>query len=139
MNRDDYQRYLDSFNGKDYDQVLSFWAPDFKVWVQGELLFDSPESLRRTYGFLHAHVKEEIFVKHFLSNADVVFMEAVVRITALKTVTAEALVANDIRGIMPIEAGTAVDIPQFVHYHLENGKFKTGICLVSGPPVPAGL
>ncbi len=137
MTRDDYQRYLDSFNGKDYEQVLQFWAPQFSVHVQGELLFDSPESLRRTYGFLHAHVKEEIFVQHFLSDADVVFLEATVRITALKTITAEALAANGIRGIMPIEAGVVLDIPQFIHYHLENGRFKTGICLVSGPPVPA--
>ena len=136
MTRDQYQRYLDSFNGRDYDKVLEFWAPEFCVRVQGEVLFDSPASLKKTYAFLHDHVKEEIFVRHFLGDDDKVFMEADVRITALKTITAEALASAGIRGIMPIEAGGAIDIPQFIHYHLENGRFKTGVCLVSGPPVP---
>lgn len=136
MNRAQYQQYLDSFNGKDYDQVLEFWAPEFCVHVQNEILFDSPKSLKRTYAFLHSHVKEEIRVKHFLSDADRVFMEVDVRISAFRTITAGDLAAEDIRGIMPIEAGVTIDIPQFVHYHLENGRFKTGVCLVSGLPVP---
>jgi len=136
VTRDQYQQYLDSFNGMDYDRVLEFWAPQFCVWVQGQILFDSPDSLKRTYAFLHAHVTEEIFMKHFLSDQNNVFMEADVRITARQTMTQEALDEAGIRAIMSIEAGTAIDIPQFIHYHLENGKFKTGVCLVSGPPRP---
>ena len=31
---------------------------------------------------------------------------------------------------------THIDIPQFIHYHLENGRFKTGSCWVSGVPQP---
>lgn len=134
MDRARYQDYLDSFNGMDYDRVLEFWAPEFCVYVQGEVLFDSPESLKRTYGFLHSHVTEEIFVEHFLSNDELVFMEASVRISAFRTITAEALAEHQVRGIMPIEAGVTLDIPQCIHYHLENGRFRTGICLVSGPP-----
>lgn len=135
MNRAQYQQYLDSFNGMDYDKVLEFWAPEFCVYVQGQVLFDSPESLKRTYAFLHSHVTEEIFVKHFLSDDKAIFMEADVRITAKKTITQQALDEAGIKAIMPIDAGMAVDIPQFIHYHLEDGKFKTGVCLVSGPPV----
>ena len=136
MNRNDYQHYLDSFNGRDYDKVLAFWAPQFVVTVQGEVLFDSPERLKQVYTFLHDHITEEIFVQHYLADGDKVFLEAIVRITANKTITAEALAAQNIRGIMPIEAGVAIDIPQFIHYHLENGRFKTGTCLVSGVPRP---
>ncbi len=61
-------------------------------------------------------------------------MEADVRITAMKTITQEAVDQKKISSIMPFEAGVAMDIPQFTHYHLVNGKFKTGVCLVSGPP-----
>jgi len=81
-------------------------------------------------------VTEEIFVKHFLSDENNIFMEADVRITARQTITQEALDEANIKAIMPIAAGTAIDIPQLIHYHLENGKFKTGVCLVSGPPRP---
>jgi len=45
MTRERYQRYLDSFNNRDYNKVLEFWAPQFVVNVQGEVLFDSPEAL----------------------------------------------------------------------------------------------
>ena len=136
MTRHEYQQYLDSFKDKNYDSVLEFWAPEFCVWVQGEMLFDSPESLKRTYSFLHGHVTEEILVKHFLSDDDRIFMETDVRITADKTITQEDLDREGIKAIMPIEAGVAYDIPQLIHYHLENGKLKTGVCLVSGPPKP---
>jgi hypothetical protein len=34
-----------------------------------------------------------------------------------------------------MEAGVTLDIPQYIHYQLENGRFKTGTCLVSGPPL----
>ena len=91
MTRDQYQRYLDSFNERDYDKVLEFWAPQFTVYLQGEVLFDSPASLKKTYAFLQEHVTEEIFVQHYLSDDDHVFMEAIVRIRAHKTITAAAL------------------------------------------------
>lgn len=135
MNRDHYQRYLNSFNDKDYDKVLQFWAPEFTVIVQGEVLFDSPASLKRTYAFLHEHVDEEIFVQHYLSDNDCVFLEAIVRITARKTITAEALAAQGIKAIMPIEAGVRMDIPQIIHYRLEKGRFKHAVCVVSGVPI----
>jgi hypothetical protein len=136
MQRDKYQQYLDSFNDRDYDKVLAFWAPEFLVTLQGEVLFDSAESLKRTYGFLQDHVSEEIFVQHYLADADKVFLEAIVRITAHKSITAEALAAHRIRGVLPIEAGVAIDIPQFIHYHLEKGRIKTGACQISGVPRP---
>jgi len=131
MTREEYDQYLLSFNGKDYSKVLEYWAPEFEVIVQGQLLFNSPETLVKTYGFLHDRVKEEVFVQEFMSDDDKIFMEAIVRITAKQTITAEDLEREGINGIMPIDAGTVVDIPQFIHYHLENGKFKKGVCLVN--------
>jgi hypothetical protein len=136
VTREQYQQYLESFNGKDYDRVLDFWAPEFSVWVQGELLFDSPEGLKRTYAFLHAHVTEEVRVKEFLSSNDRIFIEADVRIIAQYSFTNDDLKVAGVRGIMPMQAGVALDIPQFIHYHLENGLFKTGTCLISEAPRP---
>lgn len=131
MTREEYDQYLLSFNGKDYSRVLEYWAPEFEVIVQGQLLFNSPETLIKTYGFLHDRVKEEVFVQSFLSDKDKIFMEAIVRITAKQTITAEDLERENINGIMPINEGDVVDIPQFIHYHLEHGKFKKGVCLVN--------
>lgn len=136
MNREQYESYLAKFDAMDYDGVLQYWAPEFQVILQGEILFDSPQSLKQTYTFLHQYVTEQIIVQHYLHDAERVFMEAIVRIRAHKTMTAEVIAAAGLKGIMPITAGEAYDIPQFVHYHLQGGKFKIGTCLLSGPVTP---
>jgi ketosteroid isomerase-like protein len=136
MNREKYNNYLASFDAGDYDAVLQFWTPEFKVILQGEVLFDSPDSLKKTYGFLQQYVSEEIIVQHYLHDDERVFMEAIVRIRAHNTMTAEAIASAGLKGIMPITAGEAYDIPQFIHYHLQDGKFRLGTCLLSGPVTP---
>lgn len=135
MNREQYEQYLTLFNDKDYDSVLAFWAPEFQVIVQGQVMMDSPESLKDTYAFLHEHVTEEVLVDHYLSDDTCIFMEARIRVRCFKTVTQEALDAAGVVGVMPIDEGVAYDIPQFIHYHLENGKFKKAVCVVTAPSV----
>lgn len=135
MNREKYEHYLALFNDKDYDGVLEFWAPEFQVIVQGQLMMDSPESLKNTYAFMHKHVEEEVLVDHYLSDDDCVFMEARIRIRCFKTMTQQALDAAGVAGVMPIEEGVAYDIPQIIHYHLQNGRFKRAVCVVTAPPV----
>lgn len=136
MLRATYDKYLNSFNGANYDEVLKFWAPEFVVYVGEDVLFDSPQSLKKTYAFLHSHVTEEILVDRYLSDNDSVFMEARVRITAKKELSQKAIEAEGLKWLAPIPAGVAFEIPQFIHYSLEDGKFKKGICLVSGPVKP---
>jgi len=136
MTMEEFENYLQAFNERDYDAVLDFWTPEFQVIVQGEVLFDSPETLKKGYAFLHEHVSEEVLLDHYLADGDKIFMEARVRIKAFKTITEEAVSEAGINGIMPIEAGEEYDIPQYIHYHLKDGKFKLAVCMVVGPPRP---
>lgn len=129
-----YQQYLQSFNGRDYESVLEFWAPNFTCTMGDKILFGSPAELKKFYSFLHAYIDEFIQIDRFLSDENNLFMEARVRITAKRTMTREIIDDSGFHTLTPIEEGTVLDLPQIIHYHLENGKFILANCLMAGPP-----
>mgnify|MGYP000691736561 CR=1 FL=1 len=47
---------------------------------------------------------------------------------------AGAVAASDWPKLTPLSVGQAAEIPQFIHYHLENGKFTRALCAVFEPP-----
>jgi hypothetical protein len=130
-----YREYLKSFNGRDYDRVLSFWGASVHCLMDGVVLFDSPASLKTFYAFLHSYVDESIHLDRYLSDEDNLFLEGRVRIAAKRSMSAQAIVDSGFSSLKPIEAGTTFDLPQIIHYHLENGKFVLANCLMSGPPI----
>lgn len=134
MDRARYEQYLSLFNTQDYDGILDFWAPKFSCMMGTDELFSTPEGLKKFYSFMHDHVKEEIFIDHYLADDTRVFAEARVRITGKKAMTAEAIAEAGFTTLLPIEQGTVIDIPQFIHYHLVDGRFATATCLIAGIP-----
>lgn len=133
MDRAAYDRYVECFNARDYDAVLSHFADRFELAFVGHV-FRTPEEVRRFYNFLHDHVVETVIVKAFVSNETMVALEADVRIEAKQDVTAEALAAQGLEGLVTMKKGDVVVIPQFIHYHLENGKIVRALCAVYEPP-----
>lgn len=134
MNRDQYQDYLDKFNSKNYDGVLDYYAPD----GQFELVFfgtkmTTRKEIKDFYGFFHDHVKEEIIVHDYATDGRVIAMEATVRVTGLKDLTKEAGAANGISIEYPIAKGDVIEVPQFIHYHLKDGKIVKALCALFQP------
>lgn len=129
MNRQSYDAYLARFNSRDYHGVLEFYAPSFEVKFAG-IALRTPEELLRFYGFLHQYVNETISVDEFVSDDRLLVLEARVRIEGVKDLSADALRQAGYEGLVPIRAGQVVEIPQFIHYHLVNGKFVKAVCAV---------
>lgn len=129
MNRADYDRYLACFNAKDYDGVLSFWADHFDLQFAG-YRFTTPEEVRRFYGFLHQYLKETITVTAYVNDANMVAMEAIVRIEGLKPLDQATLEAAGYGRLVPLAVGQVVEIPQYIHYHLQGGKIVRAGCAV---------
>lgn len=129
MNRADYDRYLACFNAKDYDGVLSFWADRFDLQFAG-YRFTTPEEVRRFYGFLHQYLKETITVTAYVNDANMVAMEAIVRIEGLKPLDQATLEAAGYGRLVPLAVGQVVEIPQYIHYHLQGGKIVRAGCAV---------
>jgi hypothetical protein len=134
MTRDDYDRYLEAFNARDYDAVLAHFAEEFELAFAG-YVFRTKEEVRRFYAFLHAYVAESVIVHHFVSDGRMVALEADVRLEGLADLTPEVLAAHGYMRIATLQRGQVVTIPQFIHYHLdEQGKIVRALCAVFDPP-----
>jgi hypothetical protein len=129
MNRATYDRYLACFNARDYDGVMAFYAEEF-VLEFAALRFTTREQVKQFYAFLHAHLDESIQVTAFVGNAQFVALEGIVRIEGKVDLTAEALAEAGYPGLFPLVKGQVFQIPQFIHYHLQDGRIVRAACAV---------
>jgi hypothetical protein len=67
-----------------------------------------------------------VIVDRFVSDENTVALEVRVKIEGVKELTAEAV--SDWPKLTPLKVGQSVEIPQFIHYHLKNGKFVKVVC-----------
>lgn len=129
MNRATYDRYLACFNARDYDGVLAFYADAFVLEFAG-LRFTTRDQVKRFYAFLHAHLDESIHVTAFVSDGQLAALEGIVRIEGKVDLTAEALTAAGYPSLFPLARGQVLEIPQFIHYHLRDGRIVRAACAV---------
>ena len=133
MDRRAYDRYTQMFEARDYDGVLAHFAEHFELVFAG-YVFTTKEQVREFYRFLHAHVNETIKVHHFISNDEMVVLEADIRLEGLSDLTPAMLAECGLERIHPLAKGQVVTIPQFIHYHLTDGKIVRALCAVYEPP-----
>jgi len=129
MDRKAYDRYLACFNGRDYDGVIAHFLPDAEIRFAG-LTLKGGDAIRSFYAFFHDHVIETIFVDRFAVSDDLLAMEARVRLEAKKDVTRDILEAQGYPQLVTMTKGDVVILPQFIHYHLVNGKFANAVCQI---------
>jgi len=125
--REDFDAYLAKFNSRDYQGFLDYFADSFEmIHVGGNLR--SREEVMKFYRFLHSYVKETVVVDRLVMDKDTIAMEARVRIEGIKDLTPEAIAASDYPRLTPLKIGQSAIIPQFIHYHIVNGKFTKVEC-----------
>jgi len=126
-NRKDFDTYLAKFNSRDYSGFLDYFADDFEmIHVGGNLR--SRQEVMKFYNFLHNYVKETVIVDRLVMDRDTIAMEARVRIEGIKDLTPEIVAASDYPRLKPLKTGEVAVIPQFIHYHLVNGKITKVEC-----------
>jgi hypothetical protein len=130
IDRQAYDSYLRLFNARDYVGVLSWFAPEFEIRFGGYRLTTAAEVIR-FYTFLHAHLNEQILVDRFLSDEHTVVLEARVQLTGTKAISAQAAKAAGFERLLTPPVGQTIEIAQFIHYHLEGGKFKRALCAIA--------
>jgi hypothetical protein len=129
VDRAAYDEYLRKFNARDYDSVLDFYADRFEIVFLGHAL-RSCEEVKAFYAFLHAHLNETISVRRFVSDADTVAIEAIVRLEGTNPISEEEKARAGFSWIGVPPPGVVVEIPQFIHYHLKDGKITGAYCAV---------
>lgn len=132
MTLEEYENYLALFNAKDYDAVFDHFTEDCEI-VFGGYCFSGKPAIRQFYAFFHAHTKEAITLQRYLSDGETVALEAVVRLEGLKDVSPEMMAERGLHRLAAMPKGMTIEIPQFIHYHLENGKFKKALCSIFEP------
>lgn len=129
MDRAEYDRYAQAFNDRDYDRVFDFYAPGAQIRFFGVDLADR-EAFRRFYTFLHSYVKESLVIERFASSAELVALEAVIRVEGLHDLSADVLKAQGLDQFFPIARGEVQQMRQYIHYHLTDGKFTSVGCAI---------
>lgn len=133
MNRETYENYLKLFNDRHYDKFLAYYHDDLSLVFAGHE-FTSKTAVKDFYGFFHAYVKEHIELKAFVGDADMIAIEANVRLEAMETLSEEALRQQSLDNLVPLQKGQVIEIPQFIHYHLRDGRIFKALCSVFQPP-----
>jgi hypothetical protein len=129
MNRSEFDAYLKKFNARDYNGFLDYYTEPFELIHAGGR-FTTREEVLKSYAFLHRYLIETIIVDRFVSDEKTVALEVRVRIEGIVDLTPEILAASDYPGFMPLKVGQVVEIPQFIHYHIENKKFTKVVCKI---------
>lgn len=125
--RKDFDAYLMKFNNRDYQGFLDYFADKFEmIHVGGNL--KSREEVMKFYNFLHRYIKETVIVDRLVMDRNTIAMEARVQIEGIKELTPEAVAASDYPRLKPLKVGQIAIIPQFIHYHIVNGKFVKVEC-----------
>jgi hypothetical protein len=125
--RKDFDIYLAKFNSRDYQGFLDYFADKFEmIHVGGNLR--SREEVMRFYNFLHRYIKETVIVDRLVMDRDTIAMEARVQIEGIRALTPETVAASDYPRLKPLKVGERAIIPQFIHYHLVNGRIVRVEC-----------
>ena len=127
MNRDDYDRYVEAFNARDYDTVFDFYAPDPRLAFFG-VEITTRDQLKAFYSFLHRYVRETVTVERFAGSDELAAIEAIVRVEATADLTRETLDAQGLQQFHPITKGEVQEMRQYIHYHLRDGKITSVGC-----------
>lgn len=125
MTREEYLKYAEHFNKKEYDAVVDYFTPDVTVEY-----YDSatdPNSIARTlygreafidnYRALHEMVREVLEVREYFSTDKLIFVELYTEFHAFKDSPASTSRPARKKGEITI-------MTNWVLYDLEDGKMK---------------
>ena len=129
MNRAEFETYLNCFNSRDYEKAVSYFTDDVVLTFAGYTL-SGKEAFLRFYQFFHSYINEKVFIRQFAGDDENVIIDAAVRLEGKKALTTAVLKKNGYERLAEVSRGDVVEIPQFIHYRIENGKFREIRCLI---------
>ncbi len=129
MNRSEFEAYLDCFNARDYEKAKKYFADDLVLKFAGYEIVGK-DGFSRFYEFFHHYVIEEVIIQQFSGDEDNVIIDVKVRLEAKQDLTPEILAEKGYERLGALNQGDVREIPQFIHYCIEDGKFKEIHCVI---------
>lgn len=138
MTEDDYHRYIEAFNARDYDMLETYFADDFVLEnagfaVRGKVAF------RAFYAFFHEYCREEVVFREFFPGKQGFVTNVVITFTGLKELSQDELDQRGYPGMTPVPVGVSVPVEFYIHYMLnDEGLISYIKGAVWVPETPAG-
>ena len=117
MTEDDYKRYLQAFNARDYATLETFFTDDFVLENAG-FAVRGKRAFREFYAFFHEYCREEVAFKEFFPGKPGPVANVVISFTGLKDLSEEVLSAKGFAGMSVVPKGVTVDVEFYIHYIL---------------------
>jgi hypothetical protein len=122
MNKQEYLKYVDHFNHKRYDDLVSYFAEDISVEYYDNSTYAGPpprtlhgrKEFVANYKTLHEHTKEVLEVGDFLVQEDLMFVELYTEFHTFK----------DSAGPPVRKKGDVQLMTNWVMYTMKDGKMK---------------
>ena len=124
MTEDDYHRYIEAFNARDYAALEGFFADDFALENAGFRVEGKP-AFRKFYAFFHDYCREQVIFKGFYPGREGFVANVVIRFTGIRDLTPEVLAGKGYPGMSVVPKGASVDVEFLILYLLtEDGLIR---------------
>lgn len=115
MQEQDYRRYVDAFNARDYATLETFFAEDFALENGGFIVKGKP-AFREFYRFFHAYCRETVTLKKFFAGDAACVANVVIRFEGLQELSPQVLGDKGYSGMTPVPKGAVVDVEFLILY-----------------------
>lgn len=88
-------------------------------------------TFKNLYAFFHRYVDEKVLTLRFARDDENVIIDAVVRPKGRIPLTQAVPAEKDYDRLITLDPGEIMELPKFIHYQIENGKFTEIRCLVN--------
>ena len=129
MDRQTFDRYIEQFNAKNYDAAKEFFNDDIVIRFAGYRIAGI-DGFYDFYRFFHHYVDEQIFITQFAGDDENVILDTIVRLRGIRPLTEETLAENGYDRLVTLGPDEIKEIPQFIHYRIENGRFNEIRCVI---------
>ncbi|MDF8331677.1 nuclear transport factor 2 family protein [Novosphingobium cyanobacteriorum] len=117
MNEQDYHRYIEAFNARDYAMLETFFSDDFVLENAGFRVSGKP-AFREFYRFFHAYCRETVSFRGFYPGKGGFVANVVIVFEGLQDLTAEVLAERGYSGMSVVPQGVQVQVEFLILYTL---------------------
>jgi hypothetical protein len=114
---DDYARYVNAFNARDYTTLETFFSDDFVLENAGFKVQGKP-AFRAFYKFFHHYCRETVTLLKFFPGEDAFVANIIIRFEGMQDLTPAILAEKGYPGMTPIPKGMQVDLDFLILYSL---------------------
>ena len=129
MNRTEFETYLSYFNARDYDRAMTYFS-DNVVLRFADYIVSGKTAFRGFYAFFHQYVDEKVLIRQFAGDEENVIIDVVVRLKGIIPLPQNILAERGYGRLSVPGPGEVIEIAQFIHYRIENGKFTEIRCVI---------